>query len=334
MMARLEITPKRALILFIAIIVVLIGQAVWWIIFMARLVDEKVRMAVDLGASQNFVDLVHQQEIRRQIMIGSEGLFMLVLVFVGAWLIYRALVRAEELKFQQQNFLMAVTHELKTPLASIKIYLDTLESNRVAPEKKAQIIPRVKEDARRLEKLVENVLEAGRFDRGGYDFNRERFNLSQLVAESLGRFDNYPSEIPLHVTKHRFEPSLEIYADRAAIKRAIETVLENAIIYNDKKAIELGIRLYRDDDRIVLGISDNGMGLLKKDVGRIFDRFYRVGEEINRSRPGTGLGLYLCREIIRAHSGKISARSDGPGKGTEFTIKLKANINDEENIAR
>lgn len=330
-MAKFDITPKRALILFISITVVLIGQAVWWIIFMARLVDEKVQMAIDLGADPALVQMVHEQEIRRQIMVGSEGLFMLFLVGIGAWLIYRALVRAEELKFHQQNFLMAVTHELKTPLASIKIYLDSLESPKVAPEKKEGIVPRLRENTNRLEKLVENVLEAGRFERSGYHLNRERFNLSRLVEDSIVRFSKYPSEIPVRVKKHVFQEGIEIDGDRAALMRAIEAILENALMYNDKEAIELGIKLEQKNDRVSLSLSDNGTGLVRRDLSRIFDRFYRVGEEINHSRPGTGLGLYLCREIVRAHGGEISARSEGIGKGTEFTILLKANASNENN---
>jgi len=330
-MAKFEITPKRALILFVAITVVLVAQATWWVIFMARLVDEKVQMAIDLGADQAFVDMVHQQEIRRQIMVGSEGLFMLFLVGVGAWLIYRALVRAEELKFHQQNFLMAVTHELKTPLASIKIYLDTLQSDKVSPEKKAGIFPRLKEDANRLEKLVENVLEAGRFERSGYRLNLERCDLSKLVGDSLDNLRRYPAETPVHVNRVRFEDRVLINGDCRALRRAVEAIFENALIYNDKESVQLSVELYQESQSVFLKIADNGIGLLKKDVGRIFNRFYRVGAEINHTRPGTGLGLYLCREIIRAHKGKIEARSEGAGKGTEFRITLNALEPNEKN---
>lgn len=333
-MPKFQITPKRALVLFIAITIVLFGQAVWWVIFMARLVDEKVQMAINLGADPAFVELIHEQEIRRQVMVGSEGLFMLVLVGVGAWLIYRALVRAEELKFHQQNFLMAVTHELKTPLASMKIYLDSLESTKVPLEKKAGIVPRLKEDTNRLEKLVENVLEAGRFERSGYQLNSESFNFTRLVEVSLNNISYYPSQIPVRVTRGTFEDDIVIDGDREALKRAIEAIFENALIYSDKDVIELTIELRRNNEQVYLSVSDNGVGLSRKDLPRVFDRFYRVGEEITRSRPGTGLGLYLCREIIRAHGGEVTARSEGLGKGSEFTIELKAKTGDEKNTAR
>jgi len=329
-MAKFEITPKRALILFIAITVLLAALATWWIVFMARLVDEKVQMAIELGADPAFVDMIHQQEIRRQIMVGSEGLFMLFLVGIGAWLIYRALVRAEELKFHQQNFLMAVTHELKTPLASIKIYLDTLQSDKVSPEKKAGILPRLREDANRLERLVENVLEAGRFERSGYHLNLERCNLSQLVSNSVDTLRRYPGETPVQVSRTRFDEDVFINGDCRALRRAIEAITENALIYNDKDTVQMNVELYRENNTVVLKIADNGIGLSKKDTGRVFNRFYRVGAEINHTRPGTGLGLYLCREIIRAHKGRVEARSEGTGRGTEFKITLKVLESDEK----
>lgn len=332
-MAKFNLTPKRALTLFIAITVVLVAQATWWIIFMARLVDEKVQMAIDLGADPSFVDLIHQQEIRRQIMVGSEGLFMLLLVGIGAWLIYRALVKAEELKFHQQNFLMAVTHELKTPLASIKIYLDTLESAKIPEEKKTQIIPRLKEDANRLEKLVENVLEAGRFERNGYQLNIGICDFSKLVDDSLKRARDYPSKKPVRVNRIRFDEGVLINGDCHALGRAIGAIIENSIIYSDKREIEIKVNLRRDGQSVVLVIADNGIGLARKDASQIFNRFYRVGSELSSSRPGTGLGLYLCREIIRAHGGKVNAHSEGPGKGTEIKIALKAMDSDEENPA-
>ena len=120
---RINPTPKTGFILFISLSVVLFIQAAWWITFMAILLDEKVDIAVQLGADEAFIDKIHHEEVSRQIMLGMEGVFFLGLVLLGAWLIYRALVKTEQLKFHQQNFLMAVTHELKTPLASIKIYL-------------------------------------------------------------------------------------------------------------------------------------------------------------------------------------------------------------------
>jgi signal transduction histidine kinase len=329
----MEFRPKRAIILFLFITLVLFAQSVWWITFMAILIDEKVEMAVSLGADEIYVENMHNEEISRQMMIGMEGLFFLVLISLGAWMIYRALVKTEELKFHQQNFLMAVTHELKTPLSSMKIYLDTLQNEKIPYEKKQDIIPKVKEDTYRLEKLVENILEAGRFERRGYHLNKEQFNLSSMVDETVENIKKHPLGKRLEISKVEFEDNLVVNGDKGALKRAVDAILENSLKYNEQDIVKINISLILKSRFVHLSISDNGIGLTKKDSTRIFNRFYRVGEEIKRSTAGSGLGLFLCREIIKAHSGTVEAVSEGIGKGVSFNIKLKTGNNHENNSA-
>ncbi len=322
---KIKLSPRRALILFLAIVVVVFGQAVWWVIFMARLVGDKVRMAEELGGSPAFVEMIHQQEVRNQIMLGSEGVFFLILILVGAWMIYRALVTSEDLKHQHQNFLMAVTHELKTPLASLRIYLDTLQSPKIADEKKQQIVPKMKLDIFRLEKMVEDILEAGRFERHEYRLAPVQMSLSHLVLEAIDEIDRIPKVVPRRIEKE-IEPDVIIDGDPLALRRAITAVLENGLKYHNGDQVEIKVTLRTTDGDAVLKVSDRGTGLTENDSELIFERFYRVGDEMTRKAPGTGLGLYLCREIIRAHGGDISAKSEGPGKGTEFTITLRRRI--------
>ena len=321
-----------ALGLFIAMIVFLLAQGIWWVVFMARLVDEKVSLAAELGASPEFIEAIHQEEISRQIMVGLEGIVFLALFFVGAWLIYRSLVKTEEIKFHQQNFLMAVTHELKTPLASISVYIDALKSDKIPQEKKLEVIPKIREDVSRLEKLVENVLEAGRFQRSGYTLDREQIDLSQLTGERLDKLVSLPLAGPLHITRN-LESNIILYGDRSALGRAIDSILENSLKYADTGSAIIDVNLSSRNQEIMLEISDNGIGLEKKDLVRVFERFYRVGNELTRRSAGTGLGLYLCREIIRAHGGKVTADSPGLGKGTRFTIMLQREADYENNSA-
>jgi signal transduction histidine kinase len=322
---KIKLSPRRALVLFLAIVVVVFGQAVWWVIFMARLVGDKVRIAEQLGGSSTFVEMIHQQEIRTQVMLGSEGVFFLILILIGAWMIYRALVTSEDLKHQHQNFLMAVTHELKTPLASLRIYLDTLQSPKIADEKKQQIVPKMKLDIFRLEKMVEDILEAGRFERHEYTLSPVQMSFSHLVEEAIEEIDRIPKVVPRRIEKE-IEPDVIIDGDSFALRRAITAVLENSLKYHNGDQVELKVTLRATDGYAVLTVADRGTGLSENDSELIFERFYRVGDEMTRKAPGTGLGLYLCREIIRAHGGEISARSEGPGKGTEFTITLRRRV--------
>lgn len=326
------LSSKTAFWLFILLAVYVFVQTTWWVFLMARLVAEKVDLAKQLNANQSIVDQIVAEEIRRQVMVGLEGVVFLVLICLGAWLIYRSLIKTRELTFHQQNFLMAVTHELKTPLASIKIYLDSLQSPKISNERKMAIIPKMGADLSRLEKLVENILDAGRFERSGYRLNRTNFNLSQMVTEALDMTSKVATHKPVTIERS-IEAGIEIYGDRTALRRAISAVLENSLTYNDAGAVRIEARLTREGRRITLQVSDNGVGLEAGELKAVFNRFYRVGQELQRQHPGTGLGLYLCREIIRAHGGEITAKSAGPGKGTTFTIMMKAN-GDENDTAR
>lgn len=321
----------KDLVLFLSLTIVILAQAVWWIVFMARLVDEKVELAREFGADEIFLKQLHDQEISRQMMVGLEGIFFLVLVLFGAWLIYRSLIKTEEVKFHQQNFLMAVTHELKTPLASMKIYLDSLGSPKIAAEKKAGILPKMREDVVRLEKLVENILDAGRFERSGYALSKEYFDLTKLLAELIGRMRQVPLTRAIEIND-QLEP-VQFYGDRKALGRAINAILENCMKYNESEKIVIDVSLTNLNHRTTIAISDNGIGLKKSDSAKIFDRFYRVGDELKRSKPGTGLGLYLAREIIRQHDGDLAVSSEGPGKGSRFVITLKRTDENEENSA-
>jgi signal transduction histidine kinase len=254
-------------------------------------------------------------------MVGSEGVFILVLTLVGIWLIYRSLVQAESLRRHQENFLMAVTHELKTPLASMAVYLDTLESDKIPFEKKQAVVPRLRQDVARLERLVENILEAGRFDADSYRPERNRVDLSALIDTTADNFlkQNHATDIEL---ERRFESGLMIEADRAAIVRAVTAILDNAVKYAGEDPPQIDIDLRRAGKNGVISITDRGYGLNRTELKRVFDRFYRVGSELTRNSEGTGLGLYLCRELVRAHGGEVVAKSKGLGHGATFEITL------------
>jgi signal transduction histidine kinase len=318
----MKFSPRSALALFLFMVLALFAQAFWWIVFMARLTAEKVYMAKELGGSPEFVDNIHKQEISRQIMVGLEGVFFLLLILAGAWLIYRALVRTEELKFHQQNFLMAVTHELKTPLASITLYVDTLQSSKIGDDRKEKVLPRMKEDVQRLERMVENILDAGRFERHGYQLRKQELNLSDLVESRLDEISRVPLSIPVNINRH-IEPDIEFFGDPSALGRALDAVLENSLKYHDGKHAEVSVSLARRDQHLVITVADQGIGFSKKESRSLFERFYRIGNELTRTQPGTGLGLYLCREIVRAHGGDVTAESPGTGQGATFTITLK-----------
>ncbi len=319
----IKLSPRTALILFIVLVIFVIAQATWWVVFMAQLVDEKVELAEQLSADPEVVAKIHDEEVDRQIMIGLEGLVFLLVLAGGLWIIYNAYVRLQDLNRRQENFLMATTHELKTPLSSIMVYLDALKSERIPDSRKAEILPRIRQDTHRLQKLVEKILQAGRISRDTDDrVNQEVFDLAALVTERLQAVADSSAIKPVDISS-RITPSLMVSGNRTALAGAIDQILENAVKYTTKDQVRLTVEVERVDNNVRLRVTDDGIGLHKQDLQRIFERFVRVGDEITRSFEGTGLGLYLSREIVRQHGGQIRAYSDGQGRGATFEITLK-----------
>jgi signal transduction histidine kinase len=316
-----NLSPRAALNMFIALVVFVLAMATWWIIFIAKLTNEKVEIAKKLGADQTFVEELHRQEIGRQIMVGSEGVVFLLMVLAGVWLIYRSLLQADKLRRRQENFVMAVTHELKTPLASISVFLDTLQSDKIPADKKLSIIPRMQNDLHRLERLVDDILEAGRFESGESRLNLQSLDLSGLLHILGDGLEDRGDAGALKVVRH-IEPGVGLVGDSAVLGRAIGAVLDNAVKYAGGRPSHITITLRRDDNFAEIVIADKGVGIDKRELELIFDRFYRVGHEMTRASRGTGLGLFLCREMIRAHGGDVTARSEGTGHGSEFIITL------------
>jgi signal transduction histidine kinase len=314
--------PKWPLFIFIFMMIFLLAQAVWWFIFMEILVNEKIDLATQLGATYQMLEVIGAEEKARQRMVFMEAAFFFLVLGFGLLLIYRALAKQHELTRQQENFMMAVTHELKTPLASLSIHIDGLSAPEIPDNKKAELIPRMKNDVNRLRKQVQDVLEASAALSPEKLHTKERFNLSTLLAErfeSLKRAHN-PGQYTLNCS---IVEEIYLNGDRRAIGRAIDSILENSIIHNSGKQIEIQVKLYRDNQKVVLEIADNGVGVGMVDLGKIFERFYRVGSELTRTAQGTGLGLFICREIFKAHGGKVWAISDGPGTGLKIVAKMK-----------
>ena len=152
--------------------------------------------------------------------------------------------------------------------------------------------------------------------------SNETFDLSRLLNERLKALKKFFAEVNYGVNADIAE-NINFYGDRRSIGKAVDLIIENSLVHNENRDIEITVKLSQSDDQILLQISDNGKGVKKEELGNIFDQFYRAGPELTRPSQGTGLGLYIVREIINAHHGNISVESDGPAKGITFFIRLK-----------
>ena len=256
---------------------------------------------------------------RRIVMLVSEGTFFAILLLVLIGLLWRSIRREVELERQHRNFLSAVTHELKSPLAAMRLALETVAAGRASPEAGKKFIGNAIEDAERLQDLVEKVLEATRFGERWSEIHREETDLSRLVEDSIETFRRRAVAASA-LLRSAVSPDIHAEVDAEAMAIVISNLLENAVKYGDEPPT-VEIDLSMDGNRAVLEVSDNGTGISVEDVELIFGRFYRGGDEMTRTARGTGLGLYLVQQIVEAHRGKVEVASTGPA-GTTFRVTV------------
>lgn len=277
--------------------------------------------------SADFASHLDDRESSR-IMTFWEGGFFLALTALGLGLIFRALVRSEEARSMQENFLMAVTHELRTPLASLKLSVQGLRRGKLPGERAEQVNQMIDSDLQRLEGLISDLLEAGKAHKERV-VRPEPVPLAKFTRSYFASRDTEMRHRGATVTLE-LEPakSAEVYIAPHDLKRALDIAVDNALKFSDGNP-ELTVSCGTTKDRGFITVRDRGIGIDRENLERVFDRFYRVGNELTRARPGTGLGLYLAREILRAYKGEMSIDSAGIGQGTSVTLTIPQASNSE-----
>jgi signal transduction histidine kinase len=264
-------------------------------------------------------DALLGQYRRRIVMMVSEGAFFAVLLLVLVGLLWRSVRREVELERQHRNFLSAITHELKSPLAAMRLALETVTGGRATGETAKRFLANALEDTERLEDLVQKVLEATRFGDGWSEIDLRDTDLSALVEDSVEVFRRRAVAAGV-----RFEAQIseDIWgdADHEAMTIVISNLLENAAKYGGNPPV-VQVDLHIDGDDAVFEVSDNGGGVPEEDLELIFGLFYRSGDEMTRTSGGTGLGLYLVQKIVAAHLGTVEVAATGPG-GSIFRVSI------------
>lgn len=246
----------------------------------------------------------------------GEGSTFLIIILIGAAVVYSSFRRSIRLAKQQNNFILAVTHELKSPIAGIKLNLQTLERHELPEDKKAKLIERSVFEANRLNDLCNNMLMVSRIEGRQYKAAKDKFNLSELVEDSINDYsDRYPNRFQLNEYEDKY-----VIGDRTLILMAINNLLENAIKYSPSDE-PIECVLSNKNNYAVIEVKDLGIGIHEDEKNKIFNKFYRVGSEETRKTKGTGLGLYLTSKIIKQHKGKITVKDNTP-KGCIFEICL------------
>ena len=276
-----------------------------------------------LGRNEEFRDLAlrYKPELVTQgveWLVLVEGLLMLVAVLAGVYVIFLYWRRQAKLYMQQRSYISQLTHELKSPLASIQLHLETVKMRELPREKLETFIDTMLSDTERLNVLTSNLLMATRIEFRQLGEKAKRIDFSAFVAQYL---ESKKGDLPEggRITAE-VEQGIQATIDTEGMEMALRNLLENALLYSPVSP-EIKVTLRRSGRQCHLDFQDNGKGLDKNELNKIFDMFYRVrtpGENIR----GTGLGLYIVKSVVMAHGGKITVDSPGPGKGCTFHITL------------
>lgn len=248
------------------------------------------------------------------------GTILFLLLIGGLGLMVMLLLREVQLNERQSNFVSAVTHELKTPVASLQLYLDTLQMREVEPGQRDEFYRTMRQDLDRLNGTIQNVLNAAMFaDRRAVDL--QAIDFAKLVTRAVALTETRNQLTPGAIA-YRGPETLSLRGDPAALEAAVLNLLDNAVKYSrDEVRVEVGL-LTDEAGRARLTVRDHGIGMTRAHQRFIFNRFYRIGAEVRRSRPGTGLGLFIVRNVIKRHRGTVMGESLGPDRGSVFTVTL------------
>jgi signal transduction histidine kinase len=256
-------------------------------------------------------------QLRKTKQFIGEGVTFLLLFLLGAIYVYRSLLKQLRYADQQQNFMMAVTHELKTPIAISHLNIETLLKRELDTAQQLKLLEATLKETKRLDHLSTNILLTAQLDMGQYEANKQLLNLSELVRQNIKSFqERYPSRI----CNTSVQDALEIQGEPLLIQLLINNLIDNANKYAPVTE-PIYIHLQTHQNTIQFIIKDQGPGIADAEKNKVFEKFYRVGAESTRTTKGSGLGLYLCKKIAEFHNATIQLTSNTP-TGSIFTVSF------------
>lgn len=319
--SRLKIKrPQTIYILYWFLLSYILAVLVFWFMILNKQNLQLSQYRHDLIDADDALHEQKQLEITQEKNTNTaqylgEGLTFLFLIGTGAIFVFRAINRQFNQAQQQENFMMAITHELKTPIAVTKLNLETLQKRLLNDEQRQKLISSTIQEANRLNALCNNMLLTTQIEAGGYKMMQERIDFSNLVNECthdfIVRFPNRKIETQL------IEKAF-INGDLLMLQLAVNNLLDNAIKYSGKEDIVL-LKMFQNNKEIHLQIIDEGPGIADAEKEKIFEKYYRGSQG---KIKGTGLGLYLAKKIVQAHNGTITIKNNFL-KGSIFELIIK-----------
>lgn len=295
---------RNPIFLFYILVFYVLIQFVWWLYLIFRL----------------YGDVYKEPEVIRQkvYMLVGEGTVFLVILIVGIIAIRRAFKKEVEVHQQQENFLHSVTHELKTPIASIKLFLQTLQRRDLSEEKRSEIYDQTIKETDRLNILVGDLLLARSIENDNYYLQEEKKDLKVLLEEIVNSLQN--GILKDRKIEYQLESAVAS-VDAKAFVSICTNLLENASKYSPENSV-ITIGLIKKGTEVELRISDQGTGISDEQKEKVFEKFYRAENEMTRKSKGTGLGLHIAKQLVEKHNGTIHLEDNQPN-GLVVVIRLK-----------
>ncbi len=309
---------KKYLFLHAFVMCYLIAAFSWWAILLYKKNEEAHLLKTELATYKKDVedsDLMADYNRQRNMII-SEGLVFGISILLGLLLIFRAFRKESTFNQRMNDFLLSITHELKTPIASIKLVNKTLMREGLSPDQKQSLLDTGQTEVLRLEQQVNNLLTAAQID-GQYIYNYQGTDLGTFIQD---KSDSYHRRYPSASITFELEENLQYNIDREAFTKALDNLLSNAIKYSDASP-QILVSLQKVSNQIIIKVSDQGIGISDDEKSQVWRKFYRVGHEETRETKGTGLGLWIVQSVVTAHGGHISVEDNRP-QGSIFSLIL------------
>lgn len=322
--------PKKKLLLativYWVLLTYIIAALLWWALSLFKqnqdlyqLKKEGLSQVKNASLYRQQLHIIEDERKRNTAKFIGEGSTFLLLILIGAVFIYRSVRQQFRLQQQQQNFLMAVTHELKTPIAVSRLNLETLQKYSLQEAQKNKLLQMTLQENLRLDALINNLLISSQLDGQQYSTTKEEIDFSRLTADVAQQFSG---RYPQRNLQQQIEENVEITGDPLLLKLLISNLLENANKYSPKEK-PIALSLKQQPKRTLLQVADEGAGIPATEKKNIFQKFYRIGSEKTRRTQGTGLGLYLCKKIAEDHGAIIHLQNNQP-QGSKFIVEFKS----------
>ena len=316
-----RIPLKMIIYVYWLLLVYLIAALGWWYFELDQQNDQMLayqqeQILKGFGGETSMEEAQDAHDRNAKQFIG-EGMTFLIFTVLGAIFVYGAVSRQIRYHLQQKNFMLAVTHELKTPIAVTKLTLETLKRHQLSEEKQQKLLGDAINETERLDMLCNNILLSSQMESGGYQSNKQEFNCSLMVLGAVGSF---AKRYPIRKFELNVPADIICYGEEFLVRLVLNNLIENAIKYTVTDS-SITVALVENKEEIVIAVADRGQGIQDKDKSKVFEKFYRLEDERVRKTKGTGLGLYLSNKIVQDHKGSLTLIDNQP-QGCVFKIAL------------